>query len=176
MALVLMGLRGSGKSTLGRSAAARLGVGFTDLDDVTPTLLGARDVRDAWDRFGEPAFRIAEHRALLAWLEHPAGVLALGGGTPTAPGAAELLRAARTRGVVRIIYLRGDAHTLAERLRGDANAKNQNRPAIHGADALAEIPQLLAARDPLYRELASDVIEIAGLSPEQVLARIAPSA
>lgn len=167
--IVLMGLRGSGKSTVGRHIAQRAGRPFIDLDDRTAELLGGASVREAWDRHGEAAFRQAETRALGAALEMRGAVIALGGGTPTAPGAAEILRNQRDAGRIRIIYLSAPAETLRARLAG---ANNADRPSLTGADPLVEVEAVLARRDPLYRELADDVVETEGRRPEEIAAEI----
>ncbi|MBY0262467.1 MAG: hypothetical protein K2Q20_08995, partial [Phycisphaerales bacterium] len=85
--IVLIGLRGSGKSTLARLLAKRLGLIPVDLDDRTPGFAGQPTVAAVFANLGEPAFREAEARALRQALAEPGIVLALGGGTPTAPGA-----------------------------------------------------------------------------------------
>ena len=64
MMVILIGLRGSGKTTVGRALAARLGVSFCDLDDVTVRAMGASSVAEAWRAQGERGFREAEGRAL----------------------------------------------------------------------------------------------------------------
>lgn len=154
--IVLIGLRGSGKTTLGRALSARLGLGFCDLDRDTPALLGFESVASAWSAGGERAFREAEAEVLRRRLESRGMVLALGGGTPTAPGAAELLRAKRRSGEARVVYLRYGADELRRRL-GDV--ADPDRPSLTGDDPLREIEAVLAARDPLYRELAEAVVE-----------------
>ena len=134
-----------------------------DLDDITPTLLGPGSLREVWDRVGQEAFRLAETKALTTTLERPKIVLALGGGTPTAPGADEVLRTAASAGD-RIIYLRTSPQVLRDRLEA---ADNTDRPALMGTDALTEIETVHNARDPLYRTLATEVIECDDLSVEQ---------
>ncbi len=165
MNLILIGLRGSGKTTAGREAAAAMSREFVDLDHVTPGLLGCATVREAWDRFGETEFRAAETRALQGVVARKDAVLALGGGTPTAPGAAELLEAAKLEGSGRIVYLRADANALRERLAATDVAQ---RPGLTPAGTLAEVEEMLAKRDGLYRSLADVVIEVAGLSVRRV--------
>lgn len=167
--IVLIGLRGSGKTTVGRKAAAALGRPFVDLDDLTPKLLGASSVAAAWSRCGERSFREAETRALAGVLENGGQVIALGGGTPTAPGAADLLRKERDALSVRLIYLHASADDLRERL---GAADLTNRPTLTGANPLAEIDVVLARRDPLYRELAGTVVEIGGRAVEDVVADV----
>jgi shikimate kinase len=198
--ILLMGLRGSGKSTLGRRLAEELGVGFIDLDDRTRARLACRTVAEAFETRGERTFRQAEVAALRdalgeamgargrVALPHtdalqgpddpiplaaeppahpPVGIIALGGGTPTAPGAAEILRQAFAAGA-RIIYLHASAPTLRARLKdGDPN-----RPALTGAGLLAEIDDILEARDSLYRSLATAVLETDGLDVDAALAAL----
>lgn len=161
--IVLIGLRGSGKSTLARLLARRLGLTPVDLDDRTPGFAGQPTVAAVFATLGEPAFREAEARALRQALAEPGIVLALGGGTPTAPGAADLLREAQSRGQADIVYLRAAPADLAARL---AAADNAHRPALTALDPAAELAALFAARDPLYSSLARVVIEVAPLTPE----------
>jgi len=163
--LILMGLRGSGKTTLGRSLAARLQLPFIDLDARTRALLGVATVRQAFDTRGEPAFREAETQALRAALGEPPAVIALGGGTPTAPGAAELLREAIEDSRAHLVYLRAQPATLRARLARD----DPDRPSLTGADALDEMDAVSAARDPGYRELATAILETDEMKPDEIL-------
>lgn len=160
--LVLIGLRGSGKTTVGRALAERLGRGFVDLDTLTPAELGESDVASAFAKHGEAKFREAEAACLGRVLREETGpsvgqIVALGGGTPTAPGAAELLSATRAQERALIVYLRGSAATLRGRL---SQAENAHRPSLTGRGMLEEIDELLTRRDPLYRRLADVVIEL----------------
>lgn len=156
--VVLMGLRASGKTTLGRALAERLGRRFIDLDDRTLALLGDGTIADAFRRAGEPAFRAAEVEALGSALAEEGIVLALGGGTPTAPGAEAMLREAQAQGRAALVYLRCEPETLRARLRASGGA-GANRPSLTGDDPLDEIERVHAARDPVYRALADVVLE-----------------
>ncbi|MFG0306013.1 MAG: shikimate kinase [Phycisphaerales bacterium JB040] len=169
--LILLGLRGSGKSTLGRRLGERLGRVFVDLDDITAMALDAPGPAPAIERLGLLVFRAAEAEALAGVLRRPdAGVVALGGGTPTAPGAGEALRHARTEGVARLCYLRASAETLAARLR---KTDLGERPSLTGSGTLEEIGTLLEQRDGPYRALADTVIETDTLSEDQTLQTLA---
>lgn len=167
--IVLMGLRGSGKSTLGRGLAAALGRAFVDLDDRTAAALDCETPGEALRTHGEPAFREAETEALRETLRESGVVLALGGGTPTAPGAADLLRKRAGDGSIAVLYLHASAQTLAGRL-GVPGAPE--RPALVGDDPVTEISTLYGRRDPLYRELAGSVLHLDGVGEDAALAMI----
>ncbi|MCE2884198.1 MAG: hypothetical protein LW806_04770 [Planctomycetaceae bacterium] len=152
--LVLVGLRGSGKSTLGALLAEDLARPFIDLDDRTAALLGSTSAGDAFRTAGQAAFRAAESRALADALAGPPLVLALGGGTPTAPGAAELLRAARANGGAYVVFLDPPIASMAKRLERDAG----NRPSLTGRGVIEEIEEIAERRRPLYAALADRVV------------------
>jgi shikimate kinase len=171
--LILLGLRGSGKSTIGAIVASRLGTPFADLDDRTAALGGA-PCAELLRTHGQEAFRRIELRALQAELarvepRNAPAVLSLGGGTPTLEASRLLLATARDRGLSRLVYLAAGADTLRQRLRGTDLA---TRPALLGEDPLAEIDRLLADRDALYRELADQTIQTDTLTPDQIADRL----
>ncbi len=168
MTIYLMGLRGSGKSTVGRLLAMRLAGDFVDLDDLTPGVLGSATAADALRQHGEPAFRQAERKALDDPRVLAAAVVALGGGTPTAPGAQGELQARAARGD-RLIYLCASPATLRKNL---AKTDVTTRPSLTGAHPLDEIEVVLKRRDPIFRALAATIIEIDEMTPEQVVSLI----
>lgn len=163
--LLLMGLRGSGKTTIGRALAALESRRFLDLDELTPRELSSPDVARAFADHGEPAFRAAEVLALARildeqWGPEPGRVIALGGGTPTAPGAADLLQARERTGRIVLVYLRCPAGELRRRLMLPEAARHAaQRPSLTGAPMLDEIEEVFARRDPLYQRLATRVVE-----------------
>lgn len=161
--IILIGLRASGKSTLGRALAGKLRRRFVDLDDEVAVLLRVASAGDAIRQLGLDAFRAEEARALTHLLEVRARrrpfVLSLGGGTPTAPGAAALLASARAQGVAQVLYLRAPVAVLKTRLKTEIANGNDNRPSITGTDPIKEVAELFKARDPLYRDLADVVID-----------------
>lgn len=166
--LALMGLRGSGKTTVGRLVASRLKWAFVDLDDQTPSVLdphGALTVREAWQRHGEAAFRKAESIALDRVVSVSKQIIALGGGTPTVPGAAERLREHTRVGDLKLVYLHASPQQLRDRLERTDLA---TRPSLTGSGVLTEIPAVYAARDPLYRSLATHIIEVGGATAEAI--------
>ncbi len=149
MRLVLVGLPGSGKSTVGRQLARRLGLPFTDSDQAIEQRIGC-SIASFFEREGEAAFRDIEQdviRELTASAQ--GGVLATGGGAVLRPANRERLRQAG-----HAIYLRSTPTELFRRLRHDTN-----RPLLQVADPLAKLQALYQERDPLYRETAQFVIE-----------------
>ncbi|MEN9641948.1 MAG: 3-dehydroquinate synthase [Planctomycetota bacterium] len=159
--VVLIGLRGSGKTTLGRLLSQRLDSQFIDLDDVTVAGSGHASVTAMFRSVGEPAFRAAECAALehvLASASPSGTVIALGGGTPTAPQARALLESARAAGTVRIILLEAPPETLGARLTNNPG----DRPLLAGASFAEEALLLGEARLPMYRTLADAVVSTGG--------------
>jgi len=154
---------------VGREFARVQGLTFTDLDDLTPTLLGHSTAREAFEAAGEPAFRAAEARALASLLASASGIVALGGGTPTAPGAAELIRQARVQGVARTAYLRLSPAELRARLEAGGEAAQSSRPSLTGRGVLEEIEEVFKARDGLSRTLATRELP-RRTTPQEVIA------
>ena len=167
--LSLVGPRGSGKSTVGRLLADRLGWRFADSDAEVVARAG-RPIAEIFRDDGEPAFRSLEAAAVRALLASPRTVLATGGGAVL---NAETRAALRAAGLV--AYLSADAATLHARTAGDPN-----RPALTDLPAAEEVAKVLADREPLYREVADVAIETAGRSAGEVvraiLAAIEPGA
>ena len=160
--LILIGLRASGKSTLGRLLAQELGRDFVDLDDVTAQCMGASGPGEAIERDGIDAFRAAETESLRTVLQSSNQIIALGGGTPTAPGATDLLREPNSR----VIYLRGTPNTLRTRL---AETDNTNRPKLVGEDVVEEVQTLFDQRDPIFRDIAESVVHVDGVGEQSLI-------
>ena len=163
--LILIGLRGSGKSSIARLLAQRLHRTVADLDDRVSAMLKVQHAGDAICKYGEPAFRRSELGALEVALRESGIVLALGGGTPTAPGVEEMLNSARRQGAAKVVYLRATETTLRTRLAVEANT---HRPSLTGQGVLDEIGVLLNLRDTLYKTLADVVVLVDGMSIDRV--------
>ena len=170
-AVVLIGLRGSGKTTLGRLLATALSSGFIDLDDRTRARTGHASVSAAFRAVGEPAFRAAEAAALEETLATcpPRTVIALGGGTPTAPGAHALLQRAAAEGRIRVVLLEAPPAVLGARL----NAAPGDRPLLMGADFAEEAALLAARRMPIYRGLAAAIVDTSRPTDQALAALVA---
>lgn len=148
MNLSLVGLPGSGKTTVGRQLARRLKVPFVDSDQVIEARLGC-SIREFFEREGEPRFRDMESEVIDDLSQRPDQVLSTGGGVVLRPENRQLLR---ERG--RAVYLKSTPEELFRRLRHDAN-----RPLLQVADPLGKLRELFLQRDPLYREVAHFTLE-----------------
>jgi shikimate kinase len=169
MGIVLVGYRGSGKTTVGRRLADRLGLGFVDLDDRIVAAAG-KTIRAIFAEKGESAFRDLESRALAEALAESAGqsVVSLGGG---AIERAENRRVLRDSGR-RVVYLRCEVEELLRRISADPQTtlSRPNLTALGGGRE--EIAALLARREPWYREVADGEIDVTGLALNDVVARL----
>jgi len=173
--IILLGLRCSGKSTIGPMLAERMGVEFCDLDCEAAAVLKVASAGDAIRDLGLETFRDGEVKALWRVLSgdtsrrgsvgpgRPARlVLALGGGTPTAPGAEPLLKSASSRDWL-LVYLRASVPVLQQRM---SRSKLSTRPSLTGRSPLDEIGILHGQRDGQYGRLAELSLEVDELSPE----------
>ena len=143
MLISLIGLPGSGKTTVGRQLSRRLRVPFLDSDAVVEQQLGC-SIREFFEREGEARFRDIEAGVINELTQKEAGVLSTGGGAVLRPQNREHLRA-RTQ----VIYLNSSPDELFRRLRHD-----KNRPLLQVADPLGRLRELHTQRHPLYRETA----------------------
>lgn len=148
MILVLVGMPGSGKSTVGRQLARRLAVPFHDSDHEIEQRLGC-SIREYFDREGEAAFRDVEQRTLDELSRQDPGVLSTGGGA-----VLRLANRQRLREAGKVVYLRSTPEEIYRRIRHDTT-----RPLLQVDNPLAKLRELYAERDPLYRETAHFVIE-----------------
>lgn len=139
--LILLGMMGSGKTTVGRRLAESLEVSFADTDAMVEHRLG-RSIPQIFELYGEEAFRQHE-TAVLASLEPEPGVLATGGGIVTRPENWEHLRRLGTT-----VYLDASVEVLAERL----ELSKRKRPLLQVDDWQDRLGALLDARRPLYQQ------------------------
>ena len=154
--IVLVGMMGAGKSSIGRRVAARLGIAFVDADVEIEEAAGM-SIAEIFAAHGEPYFRAGEARVIARLLDHGPQVLATGGGA----FMNEQTRAnIRDRGVS--VWLKAELDVLTRRLK-----RRNDRPLLKTADPVATLANLLAERDPIYgeadvmvmsREIAHDLI------------------
>lgn len=137
--LVIIGMPGSGKSSVGRKLAARFSIPFFDADEEIETAAGMK-IEQIFERFGEAEFRKGERRVITRLLEQPVHVLATGGGAFMDAETRTLIQA---KGVS--IWLRADLETLVER-----TGRRSDRPLLKGGDPREILKQLNAEREPFY--------------------------
>ncbi|WP_198942718.1 shikimate kinase [Actinophytocola xanthii] len=157
--LILVGPPGSGKSTVGRLAAEHLGVPFRDFDHDLEHAHGL-PAGELVVRLGRERFQEAERELLTALLPEFTGVLALGGGTPTAPGVPELLAP------FHVVFLDVDLEHLLRR---------EGLVSLHPwlmPNPRAHLRELLKARRPVYTEVAAATVPTSGRAPAEVLADV----
>ena len=156
MLITLTGFMGSGKTTVGRLVADSLGCPFLDLDQLIEKKAG-RSIPAIFAADGEKGFRRLEKRVLEQTVKKYAettAILSLGGGSVTLPGAVDLLQEKTL-----CIYLEASLETLLSHLEGQTG----ERPM-----ASEDLPALLAAREPLYRQAAHITLPADGLPPEEL--------
>jgi len=162
-AIVFVGMMATGKTTVGRAVAARLGRDFYDSDSMIEADTG-KTVAELWRSGGEAAFRALETEALDdALVAEPAGVIAAAGGVVlSAANRARLQRASEDGAVV--VWLRADPAVLAERVRpGD------HRPLL-ATNPVGTLTRLAAERETLYAEVADRTIDVDRMDVGRVVA------
>jgi len=157
---VLVGLPGSGKTTIGRRLAKALGVGLLDTDVAIEERTGRR-IADIFASDGEQEFRRIEEEVVRAALADHDGVVSLGGGAVTSPGVCEAL-AGHT-----VIYLEISAREGVRRTGG-----NTVRPLLAGPDRAEKYRALMAKRVPLYRRVATIRVDTNRRNPGAVVRQI----
>ena len=159
--ILLIGMMGAGKTTVGRALARRLGWRYLDSDEEVQRTTG-RTVPEIFAADGEAAFRAQESRALAEGLASgPGVVVGVAGGAVLDPDNRRLLAGAGTA-----VWLRAGVDTLAARVGG-----GEGRPLL-GRDPASSLALLYEQRRPLYEELADVVVDVDGLSPEAVVEEI----
>lgn len=143
MTISLIGLPGSGKTTVGRLLSRRLRLPFLDSDTVIEQQLGC-SIREFFEREGEARFRDIEAEVIDTLTHVPEGVLSTGGGAVLRPQNRDNLHT-RTK----VVYLNSSPDDLFRRLRHD-----KNRPLLQVADPLGRLRDLYSQRHPLYKETA----------------------
>jgi len=157
--IAFVGLRGAGKSTLGRMLAERMGVPFLELDRIVEQKNGM-SLGEMFEMFGQEAFRRSERLALEATLSsYPSFVLATGGGIVAEPATYELLLT-----FCRTVWVRASPEEHMQRVMTQGDL----RPMANSAGAMDDLVAILRSREPLYSK-ADVVLDTAGKTPRQSL-------
>lgn len=159
--IVLVGLMGAGKTTIGRLLAKAFARPFIDSDHEIEARTGVK-VPIIFEIEGEPGFRVREAQ-IIAELSRRGGlVIATGGGAVLNPASREALHNCGA-----VVYLHAQPNDLWLRTRHD-----HNRPLLRAADPLLRLTELYAQRDPLYRETAHLVVDTGRQSPRLLAGKI----
>jgi shikimate kinase len=154
--LVLVGLMGSGKSTIGRRLAARLGLEFVDADDEIEAAAGC-SIPDIFELHGEAAFRDGERKVIKRLLDGPVRVLATGGGA---------FMNSETRALIRqkslSLWLRAELDVLVSR-----TGRRDTRPLLNQGDPVETLTRLISERYPIYAQ--ADITVDTDDSPHSVV-------
>ena len=158
--VIMIGLMGAGKSTIGRRLGARLGIPFVDADAEIEKAAGS-SIEDIFATHGEQAFRDGERRVIARLLKDPVHVLATGGGAFIEPATRELIR---DSGVS--VWLRAELDVLLRRVK-----RRNDRPLLKQGDPQEILRQHMEERYPIYAE-ADITIDTADAPHETVVREI----
>ena len=153
--ITLVGLMGSGKSSVGKRLAQALDLPFRDADEEVEVAAG-RSIPEIFAQLGEPAFRDGERRVIARLLEGPPIILATGGGAFMNPETRALIKARSLS-----VWLKADLPLLARRV-----ARKDNRPLLTGKDPMTVLTEQAEARYPAYAQ--ADITVETGDSPHQL--------
>ena len=153
--IVLVGLMGAGKTSIGRRLAHALGLPFRDADEEVERAAG-RSVPEIFEELGEAAFRDGERRVIARLLDEPPHVLATGGGAFMNPETRKLIA---SRAIS--IWLQADVEVLARRV-----SRKNDRPLLHGRDPVEVLTALARDRYPVYAQ--ADLAVESAESPHHV--------
>ena len=158
--LVLVGLMGAGKSTIGRRLAKHIGWRFVDSDEEIEAAAGCR-IADIFTIHGEPIFRDLEKRVIGRLLTEEPLVLATGGGAWMQPAVREIIKGHATS-----VWLRAELDVLTERV-----SRRDHRPLLENGDKREILDRLMRERYPVYEQ--ADVVVDSSHGPhEQVVERV----
>ena len=159
--IFLIGYRGTGKTTVGRLVAERLGWESIDADDEIERRAG-KSIAAIFADNGEAAFRDLEAAVVADLCRRTQLVVAPGGGAVLRAATRDAMRAAGP-----VVWLTAGVDTIAQRLAADV-ASGSRRPNLTAAGGRAEIEALLAERTPIYRACATFVVDTEGKTPAEV--------
>ena len=161
----LIGYRGSGKTTVSRELARRLGFECIDADDEIELRAG-KSITEIFADDGEAAFREIESNVVADLCRLRRTVVALGGGAIMSEVNRTELRLAGT-----VVWLVANVATIAERVAADESTRTR-RPNLTAGGGLSEIETVLAMREPIYRACATFEVDTDGKAPEAVVDEI----
>jgi len=176
MDIVLIGLRGCGKSTLGERLSAMTRRLFVDVDDVVLERFDEGRVGDVWRVHGEVVWRDAEVAVCRELFDEDCDgddrVVAMGGGCAVIPDVQRLLRSGQQAKRVCVGFLRCGPEVLHQRLMQSESSERDDRPALTDLELKDEIREMMRRREPTYRSLADFEIDVSALGIADAAQRI----
>jgi shikimate kinase len=156
--LVLVGMMGAGKTSVGRRLASTLGVPFRDADVEIESAAGCT-INEIFERFGEPAFRSGERKVIARLLSEPPHILAAGGGAFIDEETRQSIKEHAVS-----IWLRAPLDLLIQRV-----LRKDTRPLLRNTDSKATLERLLREREPVYAQ--ADLVIESDEGPHDVVVR-----
>ena len=156
--LVLVGMMGAGKTSVGRRLAGVLGVPFRDADVEIETAAGCT-INEIFERFGEPAFRSGERKVIARLLTDPPHILAAGGGAFVDEETRNRIKESAVS-----IWLRAPLDLLIQRV-----LRKDTRPLLRNTDSRATLERLLREREPIYAQ--ADIVIESDEGPHDVVVK-----
>ncbi len=166
MSVVLIGYRGSGKTTVGKRLADRLWQPFVDTDELVVRKAG-KSIREIFEQDGEAAFRDLESQVVRDVCPLQEHVISLGGG---ALGREENRAALKASGH-KVVYLKCDPEVLHRRISEDPQSA-ADRPNLTAEGGLEEVKALHEAREPIYRAAMTAELDVTHLEPPDAVVYI----
>jgi len=167
MSIVLIGYRGSGKTSIGKRLADRLWQKCVDTDALIVEKAG-KSIADIFANEGEAKFRELEHEVVREVSAMNDVVIALGGGAPMSEENRRLIKEAGHR----VIYLKCEPDELLKRIQADPDTPASRPSLTEFGGGIEEISKVLAEREPIYRQMADAELEVTYLSPDEAMVYI----
>ena len=167
MSIVLIGYRGSGKTSIGKRLADRLWQKCVDTDEMVVAKAG-KSIADIFAQDGEARFRELEREVVKEVAKINDVVIALGGGAPLNEENRRVIKEAGHR----VIYLKCEPDELHKRLQADPNTPKDRPHLTEFGGGIEEITKVLAEREPIYRQMMDAELEVTYLNPDEAMVYI----
>ena len=167
MSIVLIGYRGSGKTSIGKRLADRLWQKCVDTDELVVAKAG-RSIAEIFADEGEAKFRELESEVVREVAAMNDIVIALGGGAPLSEENRRVIKEAGHR----VIYLKCEPEELLKRIQADPDTPKSRPNLTEFGGGIEEIAKVLAEREPIYRQMADAELEVTYLSPDEAMVYI----
>ena len=163
MSAILVGYRGSGKTSVGRKLADRLWQSFVDTDEMIVKAAG-KSIKEIFEQYGEAHFRDLEADAVKQACTLQDHIISLGGGAVLRDENRALIKASGFK----VVYLRCEPAVLHQRIQSDPQTLAA-RPNLTTLGGVEEIRKLLADREPFYRQVMTSELDVTNLSIDEAL-------